>query len=129
MNTIARFTLTLSLAGLLAACGTAQHKPGVEPKLEQLGKMEYVRVDGIKQVFRDGLMQLQAELYNEDHTNQKVFWRVRWLDADGLQVWEDEQWKQELLYGNQRRILQITAPTRKATDFRIELQSPKNQAY
>jgi uncharacterized protein YcfL len=129
MKIFAKFVFTFSLVGLIAGCNTAQHKPGVEPKLEQLGKMEYVRVDGIKQVVRDGLMQLQAELYNEDHRNQKVFWRVRWLDADGLQVWDDEQWKQELIYGNQRRILQITAPTRKATDFRIELQSPKNEAF
>lgn len=129
MKTYTKCALAISLAGLIAGCNTAQHKPGVEPKLEQLGKMEYVRVDGIKQVVRDGLMLLQAELYNEDAKNQKVFWRVRWLDADGLQVWEDEQWKSELIYGNQRRILQITAPTRKATDFRIELQSPKNEAF
>ena len=119
-----------AVASLLAACATpVQHAPGAEAKLEQMGKVMHVRVEGIKQAFRNDLMHLQAELYNTHATNQKVFWRVRWLDASGMQVWEDEAWKQELIYGNQKRVLQITAPTQKATDFRIELQSPNNEAF
>lgn len=123
MKAIARTILVAALIGL-ALPAQAQ---SIESKIEQFGKMSYVRVTGLKQVVREGLMTLQAELYNDDHTNQTVYWRTRWLDEAGMQVWDDEPWKQELIYGNQRKILRITAPTRKATDFRIELQSPKNE--
>lgn len=118
----ARAIIVASLIGL----ATAANGQSIDSKLEQLGKMSYVRVTGLKQVVRDGRISLQLELFNDDRANQTVYWRVRWLEESGMQVWDDEPWKQELVYSNQRRILQTSAPTKKATDFRIELQSPEN---
>lgn len=122
MNTLVRNLLAAALIGL-AVPASAQ---SIDSKLEQLGTMSYVKVTGLKQAIRDGLMVVQAELFNSDGDNQTFYWRVRWLDDAGFQVWDDEPWKQELIYSNQRRVLQIAAPSRRATDFRIQLQSPKN---
>ncbi|MCX7157506.1 MAG: DUF1425 domain-containing protein [Rhodocyclales bacterium] len=124
MKSLAKTTVAVLLASLVATAGIAQT---IESKLEQMGKMSYVRVVGLKQVVRDGRILLQLELYNDDNRNQTVYWRTRWLDDSGIQVWDDEPWKQELVYSNQRRVLQVVAPTKNATDFRVELQSPENE--
>lgn len=114
------------LAALLVAGATAASAQSLSAKLEPLGEMQYVRVAGLKQVVRDGRLLLQIDFQNDDHERRTVAWRVRWLDDAGIQVWDDEAWKPELLHGRQRRLVQAVAPTPKASDFRVELHSPDN---
>jgi hypothetical protein len=101
----------------------------IDSKIESMGRMDHLQVAGLKSAVRDGLLKLQIEVVNDWHNQQVLHWRVRWLDEDGFQVGGDEPWKQELLHGKQRKVLQIAAPTRRAADFKIELQSPENSAY
>lgn len=101
----------------------------IASKIESMGHMDHLQVAALKSAVRDGLLKLQLEVVNDWHNQQVLHWRVRWLDEDGFQVGGDEPWKQELLHGKQRKVLQTVAPTRRATDFKIELQSPENSAY
>ncbi len=101
----------------------------IESKIESMGRMDHLQVAGLKSAVRDGLLKIQLEVVNDWHNQQVLHWRVRWLDEDGFQVGGDEPWKQELLHGKQRRVLQTAAPSRRAADFKIELQSPENAAY
>lgn len=101
----------------------------VASKVESMGQMRYLQVAALKSAVREGLLKVQMEIRNDWHNQQILHWRVRWLDEDGFQVGGDEPWKQELLHGKQRKVLQTVAPTRRATDFKIELQSPDNYAY
>jgi len=118
-----------SLFALLLCVPLLAGTQSIASKIEQMGEMRYVRVAALKSAVRDGLLKVQMELYNEDHGQQVVHWRVRWLDEDGFQVGGDEPWKQELLHGRQTRVFQTVAPSRRAADFKIELQSPENNAY
>ena len=101
----------------------------IDSKIEQMGLMDHIKVAALKSAVRDGLLMVQMELYNDEHNQQVAHWRVRWLDVDGFQVGGDEPWKQELLHGKQRRTFQTVAPSRRAANFKVELQSPENNAY
>ncbi|GAB3625292.1 hypothetical protein PTE30175_01552 [Pandoraea terrae] len=110
---------------LVAAPAQAQT---IASKLQMLGEMTYVKVAGLKSTRRNGLLFVQATLANTNNVDQQVAYRVKWLDQDGFDAWDEEAWKPLVLHGLQQTNIQVTAPTRNATDFRIELHSPENSA-
>ncbi|MDP1605781.1 MAG: DUF1425 domain-containing protein, partial [Rhodocyclaceae bacterium] len=106
----------------------AQSGPGsIASKIEELGKMTYLKVSDLRAAKRDNLLRVQVELTNTSNENQQLFYRFKWLDRDGFSVWDDEPWKPMTLYGKQKQQIQVVAPTFKAVDFRLVLQSPKNE--
>ncbi|MDR0702395.1 MAG: YcfL family protein [Azoarcus sp.] len=120
-------TFSLGLACLGAALPVYSDDGGsIASKVEELGRMDYLKVADLRAVRRDGLLRVQATISNSSPANQQLHYRFRWLDNDGFTVWEEEPWKPELVYGKQDKVLNVTAPTFKATDFKLELQSPNN---
>lgn len=101
--------------------------PSIASKIEELGRLTYLKVTDLRAIKRDGLLRVQAEITNSSTDNQQLYYRFRWLDQDGFSVWDDEPWKPLLVYGLQKQQLQAVAPTFKASDFRLVLQSPKNE--
>ncbi|MDR2165941.1 MAG: YcfL family protein [Zoogloeaceae bacterium] len=99
----------------------------IASKVESLGEMANLKVSDLRVVARrDGLLRVQVTITNESSANEQLYYRFRWLDNDGLVVWEEEPWKPEVVYGLQSKILTGIAPTFQATDFRLEVQSPNN---
>ena len=101
--------------------------PSIASKLEEQGKMTYLKVTDLRAVRRDNLLRVQAEITNSSNGNQQLYYRFKWLDQDGFTVWEDEPWKPMIVYGAQKQIINVVSPTFKASDFRLILQSPDNQ--
>lgn len=98
----------------------------IASRVESLGEARYVKVTGLMAKERNGFLVLQFELNNTDSSAQKIYWRVKWLDDDGFQVWDDEAWKPMTVHGNARQNVVATAPTPKATDFRIQYNAESN---
>lgn len=98
----------------------------IASRVESLGEARYVKVTGLMAKERNGFLVLQFELNNTDSSAQKIYWRVKWLDDDGFQVWDDEAWKPMTIHGNARQNVVATAPTPKATDFRIQYNAESN---
>lgn len=124
-------TLRKQLAGLCAvACLMAAPvaADSIASKIEAQGEMTYLKVTGLRQAARSGLLAIQAEITNENAGQQMLYYRFRWLDASGFSVWDDEAWKSLLFHGKGKQLLQVVAPTPQATDFRLVLQSPENTA-
>jgi uncharacterized protein YcfL len=96
--------------------------------VEELGKLNNLRVTDLRAVKRDGLLRLQLTVSNSSPGNEQLYYRFRWLDADGFTVWAEEPWKPETIYGKQDKIINVVAPTFKATNFKLEVQSPNNSA-
>ncbi|MDR2092439.1 MAG: YcfL family protein [Azoarcus sp.] len=119
-------TFALGIACLGAALPVHADGGSIASKVEELGRMDYLKVADLRAVRKDGLLRVQATLSNSSPANQQLYYRFRWLDNDGFTVWEEEPWKPELVYGKQDKVLNVTAPTFKATDFKLELQSPNN---
>lgn len=124
-------TLRKQLAGLCAvAClmTAPVAADSIASKIEAQGEMTYLKVTGLRQAARSGLLAIQAEITNENAGQQMLYYRFRWLDASGFSVWDDEAWKSLLFHGKGKQLLQVVAPTPQATDFRLVLQSPENTA-
>jgi uncharacterized protein YcfL len=119
--------LGLALMGV-SLPGQAVEGGSIESKLEVLGELNYLGVSDLRAVKRDGLLHIQATISNASPDNERLYYRFRWLDNDGFAVWEEEAWKTEIIYGRQNKVIATTSPTFKATDFRLELQSP-NDAF
>ncbi|MCL1824470.1 MAG: YcfL family protein [Betaproteobacteria bacterium] len=98
----------------------------IASKIEELGEMDYLYVTDMRAVRRDNLLRIQFTVTNSSSSNERLYYRFRWLDADGFTVWEEEPWKPELIYGKQDKVISVVAPTFKAVDFKLELQSPHN---
>ena len=103
------------------------NSPTIASKIEEQGRMTYLRVSDLRATKRDGLLRIQAEITNTSNDNQQLYYRFTWLDQDGFSVWEDEPWKPLIVYGAQRQLINVVSPTFKAADFRLVLQSPDNK--
>ena len=100
--------------------------PSLQSKLEEQGKMNNLKVTDLRATKRNNLLNIQAEITNLSSGNQQLYYRFKWLDRDGFTVWDEEPWKPMVVYGNQKQVINVVAPTFKATDFRLILQSPDN---
>lgn len=102
--------------------------PTIASRVEELGKMTFLKISDLRAVKRDNLLRIQVEITNTSNENQQLYYRFKWLDRDGFSVWDDEPWKPLMVYGNQKHQIAVVSPTFKAVDFRIVLQSPNNDA-
>ncbi|MGZ5028285.1 MAG: YcfL family protein [Methylobacter sp.] len=114
---------------LLNAC--ASHKPPPRPgsinaKVEQLSEMSYLQVTDLRAVKHNHLLTVQAEINNPDSDNQQLYYRFKWLDANGFVIGDEEPWKPVLVYAYQKQTVTAVAPSPQATDFRLVVQSPDN---
>lgn len=95
-------------------------------KIENLGSMKSLDVTEVKSKTKNGLLIVQADFLNKSINNQEVYYRFKWIDADGFKVGDDEVWKFATLIGKQKISVKSIAPTPLAKDFKIELQAPSN---
>ena len=117
--------LLLALAPLaMGTTAITANGTSIASKLEEQGKMNNLKVTDLRATKRDNLLRIQAEITNISSGNQQLYYRLRWLDNDGLIVWDEEPWKPMIVYGNQKQVISVGSPTFKATDFRLILQSP-----
>jgi hypothetical protein len=127
MNPKSLKSLLLSLALLLNVYALPVLAEPIDAKVEQQGKSSYVKITGLKTAVRDGILALQIELANSDYKPRKIYYRLKWLDDSGFQVWDDEPWKPVLVQGSARQNLQVSSPTVKARDFRIQFNAEDNR--
>ena len=125
-----KFRYALAAAALLncAAAPLPVLAQSISSKVENQGDSRYVKVSGLIAKERNGFLALQIELANTDYDPQRIFWRVKWLDESGFQVWDDEPWKPALIQGSAKQNIQAVAPTPKARDFMIQFNAEKNWA-
>jgi uncharacterized protein YcfL len=114
----------LLLAGLLF--NQPAFSESAASKIEALGSLKNISVSEIKARQSHGLLKVQAKIVNTDYTDQQVYYRFKWFDSDGFEVADPDVWKPIKLIGKQNTALQSLAPSPKAKDFKIELQTPDN---
>lgn len=119
----------LVAAALFASFGAIAQSGSITSKIESLGKMEYLEVTDMRAAIRNNLLTVQAEITNKDRSNQRLFYRFKWLDPSGFAVGGEEPWKHLVIYGKQKQEIQTVAPTPAARDFRLQVQSPDNTTH
>ena len=123
-----RFLLLASTAVLLGSAAQAQsmdtflQTPAmVASKLAVRGDMNFIAVPEMRAVRKNDILAVQADLFNNDRRDRVVFYRFRWLDANGTQVGDGESWKQLSLMGQAQQTVKSVGPMASATDFRLEM--------
>ncbi|MEY2839939.1 MAG: hypothetical protein RJB60_2238 [Pseudomonadota bacterium] len=94
-------------------------------KLMLRGEAYGVSIAEIRAQRRNEMLVVQTELVNGEKSDRQVYWRYRWLDADGMQVGDDDAWKPQRLMGQQSVYLKGVAPKSTVVDFRIEMNVEK----
>ncbi len=118
--------LSLVALALLAGCATPPPPaPGsAASKIVPMGDFKNIEVGAIRVARENGFLTVKAQLSNTSSRNRTLYYRFAWLGNDGFPVAAEETWKPMSLYGSQSTVLQGIAPVPKATDFRIEVNTP-----
>ena len=94
-------------------------------KVELRGKNRDVKVIEIRALRRNDILTVQSDFRNENTNDRIIYYRFRWLDANGNMVGDGDPFKQVILLGKQIQTFKAVAPTPAAVDFRIELNVDK----
>lgn len=135
-------TLVLALlaVALAAGCGTKKgfEKPGfafgcpigeskissmddlVKAKVAKEGsKSPDVEIEEIRCTTTGDLMKIDVVVHNDESDVERLQYKFRWIDAEGMRAADEESWKPLLLYGNSRQTVTTIAPNAKARDFKF----------
>lgn len=107
------------------ATNPQQNTGSAASKLMLRGDARGVSIAEIRAQRRSDMLVVQTELVNGENADRQVYWRYRWLDADGMQVGDDEAWKPLRVMGQQSAYLKGVAPKATVVDFRIEMNVDK----
>ena len=140
---------TSVLVVLLAACALAAgcaHKKGFEKagfaygcpigdakisSMEDLTKAKTV-YEGKRTTIADtemrctmtsDLIKVDTTLNNDSSKVKRINYKFRWIDREGMRAAEEEVWKPLMMYENSSQVISAVAPSNKAVDFRLILQS------
>lgn len=134
--------LLIAVAGalMLAGCGAKKgfEKPGFaygcpigDTKISSMsdlvkakstkegGRNPDVEIEEMRCTTTGDLMKIDVVLYNDESDVERVQYKFRWIDAEGMRAAEEETWKPKLMYGNSRETITAIAPSNKARDFRF----------
>ncbi len=100
--------------------------PAIAAKLALRGEPQGIKVAEVRMQRRADVLVVQADFLNTKNDNRTVFYRFRWLDADGNVVGDGESWKQLQVYGQQTQTVKGVAAHSSVVDFRIEMNVEKN---
>ncbi|RVT87945.1 YcfL family protein [Inhella crocodyli] len=100
--------------------------PAIAAKLALRGEPQGIKVAEVRMQRKADVLVVQADFLNTKNQNRTVFYRFRWLDADGNVVGDGESWKQLQVYGQQTQTIKGVAAHSSVVDFRIEMNVEKN---
>lgn len=120
-------TLALGTHGLARAQADAPVAPavsaGIAAKLIVRGELKGLQMIDLRSQRRNDVLVVQAEVVNTQPRDLRLFYRFRWVDANGMQVGDGEGWKPLVFLGLQTQFLKGIAYGPQATDFQIEMSA------
>lgn len=117
----------LVCAGILQGGALAADEPSgtAKSRVALRGADNGVKVVEMRAVRNNDILTVQADFENSNAKDRIVFYRFRWVDADGNQVGDGEVFKQVPFLGKQKKTLKGIAPKSSVTDFQIEMNVEK----
>lgn len=136
----ATLAVALVAAALAAGCGTKKgfEKPGFafgcpigDQKISSMsdlvkaktakegGKNPDVELEEIRCTTTGDLLKVDVIVYNDESDVERLMYKFRWADAEGMRAADEESWKPLLLHGNSRQTVTTIAPSPKARDFKF----------
>ncbi|MBX9964391.1 MAG: YcfL family protein [Burkholderiales bacterium] len=92
----------------------------VKAKVAKEGsKSPDVEMEEIRCTTTGDLLKIDVVVYNDESDVERLQYKFRWMDAEGMRAADEESWKPLLLYGNSRQTVTTIAPNAKARDFKF----------
>jgi hypothetical protein len=131
--------ITLS-AMFLTGCGTKKgfEKPGFafgcpigDTKISSMGDLVRAKVakeggqnpdvelEEIRCTTTGDLLKVDVVVFNDESDVERLMYKFRWSDAEGMRAADEETWKPLLMYGNSRQTVTAIAPNPKARNFKF----------
>jgi uncharacterized protein YcfL len=111
----------LGVSALQGAHAADEPSGTAKSKVALRGKDEGVKVAEMRVVKNNDILVVQADFENTNGRDRVMFYRFRWVDANGNQVGDGEAFKQLPFLAKQKKTIKGVAPTSKVTDFQIEM--------
>lgn len=92
------------------------------PQQKISGQIPNLTVQRLLTSQQSGHLLIQAQLANASGSKQYLDYRVRWLNASGIQVDDYTAWQLLTLEAKQTAVLKVIAPSKHARDFVLELK-------
>ncbi len=83
------------------------------------GRSADIELEEIRCTTTGDLLKIDVVLYNDESDVERLQYKFRWMDAEGMRAADEESWKPLLMYGNSRQTITTIAPNAKARDFRF----------
>jgi uncharacterized protein YcfL len=136
----APLTVALLAAALVAGCGSKKgfEKEGyafgcpigdakissmedlVKAKVEKEGKSPPdVEIEEIRCTTTGDLLKVDVVVHNDESDVERLLYKFRWADVEGMRAADEESWKPVMLYGSSRQTITTVAPNTKARDFKF----------
>jgi uncharacterized protein YcfL len=78
-----------------------------------------VEIEEIRCTTAGDLLKIDVVVYNDESDVERLMYKFRWMDAEGMRAADEESWKPLLMYGNSRQTVTTVAPNAKARDFKF----------
>ena len=78
-----------------------------------------VEIEEIRCTTAGDLLKIDVVVYNDESDTERLQYKFRWADAEGMRAADEESWKPLLMYGNSRQTVTVVAPNPKARDFKF----------
>jgi uncharacterized protein YcfL len=95
----------------------------IKAKVLREGKRTTIEATEMRCTMTGDLLKIDANLNNDSSHVKRVNYKFRWIDREGMRAWDEEVWKPLLMYENTNIVVSAVAPTNKAADYRLILQS------
>ena len=95
----------------------------VNPASKVVGTANNIQVQDIRTSSVNNQLFVQVEVKNARGRRDVFDYRIRWLDANGLQVIPYAAWDAVSLEGQELSVVNFTSPRVDATDFRFEIKA------
>lgn len=78
-----------------------------------------VEIEEIRCTTTGDLMKVDVVVFNDESDVERLQYKFRWMDAEGMRAADEESWKPLLIYGNARQTVTTIAPNAKARNFKF----------
>ncbi len=95
----------------------------VKAKVVTEGKRTTIQATEMRCTMTGDLLKIDVNLNNDSSHVKRINYKFRWIDREGMRAWEEEVWKPLLMNESTNIVVTGIAPTSKAVDYRLILQS------
>ena len=117
-------SLILSIALVVTACvnNPPTQAKSIDISSHVVGINHAIQVNNIRAIYSLEGLKVQVEARNHEGERNVLYYRIRWLDQNGMMMGQYLPWQSESFDGGQTSVFSVQAPSNQTADFRLEIR-------